>query len=447
MSCRTKFAPLLLPREVVRKLTEAYFEHSDFFSPIILSKSDFLSSTEGLYDDMPAANQHHANAKFQAIMVFAIAVLLLNRTDPSVPVARSEAYFNAAVELLSGSPDLTCTGNLDHLANLLLIAQYCSFSSNLAGAWHFVGLATRLAIELGLHQTTPASAGQSAHQFNQRRWLFWSTYVLERNLCVVTGRPFSIPDESIGVPLPLVVDSDPRRALAVHMVKCRRLESEIYATLHYHSSPNGAVLDRSAWRDNMRQQLVAWHDSVPALEYTSQLAPAGTFDGMFYINLVQLYYPSQHLPSHSPADLAMLSRSAIETVNCYKRSFRAGELRFYWRTVHNLFRSGMAAVYCTRASRLQPDSQVDLNGLAGSIQSCCSLLWGMVERYPAARAYRDIFENVVDSLNDRNDHQEPADHVYQDLNLAGTPARMIDVLSWDVMPTPSANQHGTSPDS
>ena len=59
------------------------------------------------------------------------------------------------------------------------------FTSNLSGAWHFVGLASRLAVELGLHDERVVDARLGQEDVNQRRWLFWACYTLERNLCVV----------------------------------------------------------------------------------------------------------------------------------------------------------------------------------------------------------------------------------------------------------------------
>lgn len=151
------------------------------------------------------------------------------------------------------NPAVICTGDPDHLCNLLLVAQYCCFASNLSGAWHFVGLAFRLAVELGLHDTRAVNAKLSRDDASHCRWLFWACYTLERNLCVVVGRPFSIPDEAIHTPLPELAEGDGSRALALHLIKHRKFESEIYTTLNQKPPVSGAAIDLFA--------LAGWHET------------------------------------------------------------------------------------------------------------------------------------------------------------------------------------------
>ncbi|KPM41805.1 hypothetical protein AK830_g4688 [Neonectria ditissima] len=108
-------------KEVANRLVDTYFEHCNFFSPIISSKEDFLAVIEPLYDNDSASDRSLANIRFRALVVFGTSILLLNRTDASVPISRSEGYFTAATQLFSQHPDAICTGDLEHLANLLFI--------------------------------------------------------------------------------------------------------------------------------------------------------------------------------------------------------------------------------------------------------------------------------------------------------------------------------------
>ncbi|KAF7556156.1 hypothetical protein G7Z17_g1636 [Cylindrodendrum hubeiense] len=436
-------------REVAGRLIDTYFEHCNFFSPIISSKGDFLTMIEPLYGDASASDQSLINTRFRALVVFGTSILLLNRTDSSIPISRSEGYFTAATHLFSQRPDLICTGDLEHLANLLFIIQYACFSSNLTAAWHFLGLATRLVIELNLHNERPGRAldQMDQNQINEGRWLFWSTYIFERNLCTIIGRPFSIPDEAIETPLPVPPSDDPERTLAVHLIRSRRLESEIYTTLNQKESLNGAVLNKPAWRENIQRRLLEWHTSVPPIHRTSQLAPAEIFNGFLYNALVHLYYPSYHFPNPSRGDLEVLAQSATDSINCYKQSFRAGELRFYWRTVHNVFRSGVAIAYCAQIAAMQKTPDLNLGDTTAAINSCSSILWGMVERYPAGQAYRDIFDSIANSVVNRqreqidlrdthnmfaqgNNQTSIFADISADLGATDLPLTALDALSW-----------------
>lgn len=387
--------PPIPGREATAKLLDIYFEHCDFFSPILSSREKFLEMIEPLYSNT-TPNQALPNVHFRALVVFATSILLLNRVDSTVPSSKSESFFNAAARVFAQHPEIMCTGDLNQLENLLFIIQHCCFAANITAAWHFLGLATRLAIELNLHKES-SQMSLSQNQLNERRWVFWSLYTFERNLCTIIGRPFSIPDGAIETPLPYPELEDPQRALAIHLIKYRLLESEIYSTLNEKKYP-GSTFHSQTWREGVRQRLQEWHSSIPLIQRSSHLAPAEIFNGSLYNALVLLYYPSSNFASTSPEDLAILAQGATDAISCYKQCFRSGELRFFWRTVHNLFRSGVAIVYCAQRDNINQIPFLTLEGARASVNSCSSLLWGMVERYPAGRAYRDVFDKLANTL-------------------------------------------------
>lgn len=417
--------PAIPGREATGKLLDIYFEHCDFFSPIISSRESFLEMIEPLYSNS-SPNQSLANVRFRALVVFSTSILLLNRVDSTVPSSKSETFFNAAVRVFPQHPEIMCTGDLNQLENLLFIIQHCCFAANITAAWHFLGLATRLAIELNLHKES-SQMTLSQSQLNERRWLFWSLYTFERNLCTVIGRPFSIPDGAIETALPYPECEDPQRALAIHLIRYRVLESEIYSTLNEKKYP-GSTFHSQPWREDMRQRLQGWHSSIPMIQKSTHLAPAEIFNGSLFNALVLLYYPSSNFPSTSSENLSILAQGATNAVSCYKQCFRSGELRFFWRTIHNLFRSGIAIVYCAQRDNINQIPFLTLEDARASVSSCSSLLWGMVERYPAGRAYRDIFDKLASTLLSQK--EKPG---YDDGNLAFThpsePASIFDDLT------------------
>jgi transcription factor-like protein len=387
--------------DAATRLIDAYFEHCEFFSPVIPSKTDFLAAVAPLLAEARRGLDTTITlARFRAYIVFAVAVLLLNRTDSSFPMSRAEGYFAVAVQILAQNPAIICTGDLEHLCNLLLIVQYSCFASNLAAAWQFIGLASRLAIELNLHDERINSGDLSPIQLNQRRWLFWALYTSDRNLCVIIGRPFSIPDEAIQTPLPDLPGGSSERAPALHLIKHRLFESEIYTTLHQKKPLNGATLDLFSWREGMRQRLIEWVETAPisSAKTSTQLAPLGIFEAILNIGLVMLYYPSPSFPNPSEHDMLILARSAAECIRAYKAAFRDGHLRFFWRTTDNLFRSGVAMAYCVHIQSMHNYPGLVQADMIASVNMCVSILWAMVERYPAGKVYRDAFEVLANSV-------------------------------------------------
>jgi hypothetical protein len=396
-------------QDAATRLIEAYFEHCEFFCPIVPDKARFLEGVSLLYSAgsrSPPAHQTVVLAQFQTYIVFAVAVLLLNRTDSAFPVTRAEAYFAIAIRIMSQDAAAICTGDLDHLCNLLLVAQYSAFASDLSATWYFLGMASRLAVELGLHDERASASSSSSSskldepQLSRQRWLFWGLYTSERNLCVVTGRPFSIPDEAIEAPLPELPKDDAGRAAALHLIRHRMLESEIYVTLHQRAPLNGATVDLVAWRENMQQRLLDWANAAPVgfPRQSTQLAPLGIFSGILNLALVHLYYPSPSFPSPTIHELAILAKSAGNAIRIYKETFRDGQLRFFWRTTHNLFRCGVAMAYCIHVQSTQCFPELSRPEMVASVNTCQSVLWAMVERYPAGKLYRDAFESLASSV-------------------------------------------------
>jgi hypothetical protein len=336
-------------------------------------------------------------------MVLAIAIRLLNRTDSSVPTTASDSFFASAIGILTERPQATWKGDLQHLQNLLLIVQYTIFASNLSASWHFTGLATRLAIDLDLLNETHHFVDQDAHEsnieVNKRRRVFWSTYILETNLCVILNRPRSIPDEAIFTPLPSTSGPESSSPLANHCILFRQLEYEIFHTLNYKPPANGSYFDYKAWKMGMKDRLVAWHANVPPVDATSKLAPQNFFDGALYTTLVSLLSPSRHFPNLSEDELRDLAQYASTSIELYREGFKEGKLRFYWRTTPNLFQSGAALIHCIRSLTLQGEV-FDVNALKSRVSVCSTVLWGMAERYPPGASYRDRFDEMSATIDE-----------------------------------------------
>ncbi|KAI9150701.1 putative transporter [Paramyrothecium foliicola] len=130
---------------------------------------------------------------------------------------------------------------------------------------------------------------------------------------------------------------------------------------------------------------------------STQLAPLNIFETILRIALVILSYPTPVFLSPSVQDLEILAQNAAESINAYKVAFRDGQLRFFWGTTHNLFRSGVAKAYCIHLEASQNYPNLKLADMTASVNTCQSILWGMVERFPAGRVYRDAFESLVKS--------------------------------------------------
>lgn len=65
-------------------------------------------------------------------------------------------------------------------------------SSNPQATWAIIGVAMRHAVELGLHRRRDEKL---TVQSELRRRIFWSVFILDRNVSLYHGRPVSLADE------------------------------------------------------------------------------------------------------------------------------------------------------------------------------------------------------------------------------------------------------------
>ena len=88
----------------------------------------------------------------------------------------------------------------DVVTGLLLLA-WASFGQNSeSGLWQYSGMAFRMAIDLGIHENSEIY--ESAAHVIRTKLLFWSLFITDRIVAFATGRPASIPEDIIEIPLP-----------------------------------------------------------------------------------------------------------------------------------------------------------------------------------------------------------------------------------------------------
>ncbi|KAF3932368.1 hypothetical protein ABW19_dt0201460 [Dactylella cylindrospora] len=108
-------------------------------------------------------------------------------------------HFEAVLEGSEGS-NVGSDDPIDTIRALLLLAIYSLYSPSAGPTWHFIGLAIRKAICLGYHMdmVQGEDGGPVDEKVQEeRRWVFWTAYVLDRCICQALDRPFSIQDTDV----------------------------------------------------------------------------------------------------------------------------------------------------------------------------------------------------------------------------------------------------------
>lgn len=123
------------------------------------------------------------------------------------PHKASAPFITKAQELVIPLLHLPTT---DVVTGLLLLAWANYGQNSESGQWQYSGMAIRMALDLGIHENSEIY--ESHAHLVRVRLLFWSIFVTDRILAFSTGRPPSISEELIEIPLPTDRDFIPDAA-------------------------------------------------------------------------------------------------------------------------------------------------------------------------------------------------------------------------------------------
>ena len=300
-------------RPLGEKLVKLYFEHANPQIPI-LHRTEFMELFNRAYTSH--SRQRTPRELYMLNIVFAIGAGVIfgssdpdtasvqrsvTHSEPSSPMAKrtkmsslqyqpEEYHASAIVHLESflGSssatdrPDGFASG-LEELQAVLLLAGFALLRPVAPGLWYIIGVAMRLAIDLGLHfedgtgiesdeqtvftasndinveatpEELPTPRSIDASEKGRREWmrdlrrrLWWCVYSFDRLVSTCVGRPFGIADQAVTTEFPSMLDdqyitrngflrsadqfSPSYKHVAYHYFRLRLLQSEILQVLQY----------------------------------------------------------------------------------------------------------------------------------------------------------------------------------------------------------------------
>lgn len=188
--------PALPPPAAVDRLVQVYVDFVQIMLPI-LHMPTFAQQLARVRDRSDDATEADV---FFVLMVLALSTMALSRSlDPTAELRMSsEAFY---VEASKHMEDIFDDNTYAGLQAILLCCYYSLLNPARGSVWHLVGLASRVCVDYGFHHETEQQQGLSPLELDMRRRLFASVYNLDRLLCHALGRPPSIPDDFIDVPV------------------------------------------------------------------------------------------------------------------------------------------------------------------------------------------------------------------------------------------------------
>ncbi|RSH84095.1 hypothetical protein EHS25_005340 [Saitozyma podzolica] len=137
--------------------------------------------------------------------------------DPQEPASQASGPFMAkALELVVPLTSLPAT---ETTSGLILLAWASYGQGNDSGLWQFSGMAIRMGMDIGIHEVSEIY--DSPQHVVRTRLLFWTLFITDRIIAFVTGRPASISEEVVEIPLPEDRDlsPDPARNTNEHPIE------------------------------------------------------------------------------------------------------------------------------------------------------------------------------------------------------------------------------------
>lgn len=272
-------APWLPMRSLTDHLVQTFNQRAQANLPT-LHEPTFYKVVDDVYQ---GSTNPYKN--FALRMVIAISMQKLHTRYAGL----GDSYYLAALQYLEGAVKPMDLATLQCFA---LIAQYSLLTPTRTAAYWVVGLATRLAQQLGITEEAtiipPArhDVRLDAIEIDMRRRLFWVITSMEFGLAHSLGRPsafgttydhidvgfFATVDDQYITPTGVIPGSpqSTKKLIAIHFFRMRLLQAEIRRKLYLRkrSEPNS---DQDPWFLEMEEKLKHWRHSGPKYDQGSGL--------------------------------------------------------------------------------------------------------------------------------------------------------------------------------
>ncbi|KAI2791060.1 Positive regulator of purine utilization [Penicillium oxalicum] len=368
-------------RELAERLVDLYFEHANPQMPI-LHRGDFMELLDRTY--LAEENKRSPRALYILNIVFAIGAGIIfedrsqsqdEEDDAGLGRASStskrprlshhqfqpEEYHASAIvhlESFLGSSPSEGFGGLEELQAVLLLASFALLRPVAPGLWYIVGVAMRLAVDLGLHyedgvglgsvkdgnknqsHVEPSERGRREWVRDLRRRLWWCVYSFDRLVATCVGRPFGINDQAISTEFPSLVDdtfitrsgfvkppdgAPTYKHVAFHYFKLRLLQSEIHDVLQYQQArasrrrapglptvlPHDDLMSPflqgfdsfRSWRHDVHRRLIEWKETAPTRHETGVRFSIELLELNYWQAIILLYQQSLTVPAELASEL------------------------------------------------------------------------------------------------------------------------------------------------
>jgi hypothetical protein len=163
--------------------------------------------------------------------------------------------------------------------------------------------------------------------------------------------------------------------------------------------PTHDPIDLGRWQQQMHTRIQQWYNSTPRSDRRTdqEQKVIDNFELTFHRGLFYLYHPAPNIPLPSASALINITEAATNMIQLYRRFFCEHTLTIYWQAVENLSSAGIALIF-SYVNSTKVQERLTFRSLEALVHSCSSVLWGMVEHFPAFKVKRDAFDIMASEI-------------------------------------------------
>ncbi|KAI5461332.1 fungal-specific transcription factor domain-containing protein [Mariannaea sp. PMI_226] len=257
------------PKPEAMSLLRDFFENFNCIFPLF-HQPTFMHLVEMHYSSEP----YHGSgwwASLNVALAIAHRLRVMSNLVPQEEDEKAWAYLKNAMGVF---PELVMR-NTDLLSvqALLGMALFMQGTPNPQPSFLLISAAMRLAHSIGLHKRG-TGFNLNPIEIEQRKRVFWIAYMLDKDLCLRSGRPPAQDDDDMNVELPEadpadnignipLADGKGKMNLFRVMCEVAIIESEVYKRLYSVQASKQSDGDLLNTIGELDQKLEAWKDSIP----------------------------------------------------------------------------------------------------------------------------------------------------------------------------------------
>ncbi|CAJ0908705.1 5173_t:CDS:2 [Entrophospora sp. SA101] len=329
----------LPPKELCDALLNIYWNKLHPYVPFI-DKSEVMEKYNNLETNFPSVILLYS--------IFALASKYIDdtsvRSNPDDPITAGVPFYERAKEIIKDEFE---TATITTVQALLLLSIFYQGDKG-STPWIYVGLAIRLAQDMGLHRDS-SKWNLDERQIELRKRIWWVCVLLDRFISTALGRPFAINDSDYDIQLPIQdkLPEDPEGSVEslIQMIKLSlifgQVLSHVYGIKHKHSSHknNDSVLasldgELNEWRDNLPK---AYQCDSTTLRFGDLTNSRRTFLHLLYYTIQILLHrphirgPKSKAPPSAIPSLTICTMAANNITHILYRTMKDGGLGVTWQ--------------------------------------------------------------------------------------------------------------------